>query len=217
MAALISTETGEKRIPMSYEEYLALGEDVHAEWVNGEVIVFLPASDKHQAIVGFLHVLLDLFANLFNLGAVRLAPYPMRARPDAPAREPDILFVAREHLDRLTSQALAGAADLVIEVISDDSVARDRADKFYEYQEAGIPEYWILDPREGKQRVDVYALSGPSRYEAILADAEGRYHSRVLPGFWFRAEWLWQEPLFNPLKVISEIAPQAVRDALGGY
>src|SRR5215470_17038259 len=103
MVAIISTEAGEKRVPMSYEEYLALGEDVHAEWVNGEAIIFMPANNKHQAIIGFLHVLLDLFVHLYDLGAIRLAPYSMRPRPDAPQREPDLLFVAREHLDRLTS------------------------------------------------------------------------------------------------------------------
>ena len=80
MVAIISTEAGGKRVPMSYEEYLALGEDVHAEWVNGEITVFMPASNKHQAIVGFLHVLLDLFVNLGSLGIIRLAPFQMRVR-----------------------------------------------------------------------------------------------------------------------------------------
>jgi Uma2 family endonuclease len=60
----------------------------------------------------------------------------MRATPDGPARQPDLLFVAREHLDRLTETRLSGPADFVVEVVSDDSVARDRADKFYEYQAA---------------------------------------------------------------------------------
>ena len=49
--------------------------------------------------------------------------------------------MAREHLERLTEARLSGPADLVVEVVSDDSVARDRADKFYEYQAAGITEY----------------------------------------------------------------------------
>ena len=44
---------------MTYEEWLAWAdEDTHAEWVDGKVIEFMPGTDRHQAIIGFLHVLL---------------------------------------------------------------------------------------------------------------------------------------------------------------
>lgn len=218
-----STVTHEKRLKMSYEEFLAWsGEDTHAEWVNGEVIAFMPPKDRHQAIVGFLHILLSLFANLFNLGVLRVAPFEMRARPDGPAREPDLMFVAREHLDRLTPERLDGPADLVIEIISDDSVARDRADKFYEYQEAGVREYWIIDPRPGKERADFYQITSEGQFQAALPDTDGHYHAAVLPGFWFRPDWLWQETLPDPLTALAEIrglsseATQTLRDMLAG-
>jgi len=218
-----STITREKRLKMSYEEFLAWsGEDTHAEWVDGEVVVFMPPKDRHQAIVGFLHIVLSLFANLFNLGVVRVAPFEMRVRPDGPAREPDLLFIARDHLDRLTPERLEGPADLVVEVISDDSVARDRADKFYEYQEAGVREYWLIDPRPDKERADFYQLTPEGRFQAALPDADGRYHAAVLPDFWFRPDWLWQETLPDPLTALAEIrglSPQAIqtlRDMLTG-
>ncbi len=53
---------------------------------------------------------------------------------------------------KLLKELGIGMADLVIEVVSDDSVARDRADKFYEYQTAGIQEYWIIDPHPIRKR-----------------------------------------------------------------
>ena len=53
---------------------------------------------------------------------------------------------------------LDGPADLVIEVISDDSVTRDRVEKFDEYLEAGVREYWVIDPRPGQQRALFYVL-----------------------------------------------------------
>ena len=202
----------EQRLAMSYDEFLAWAdEDVHAEWVDGEVIVFMPPTIKHQAIVSFLLMLISGFADLFNLGVVLTAPLEMRARPDGPAREPDLLFVAREHLDRLTPARLAGPADLVIEIVSDSSAARDRVDKFYEYQEAGVREYWIFDPRPGKERVDFYHLTAQGKYQAVLPDADGRYHATVLPGFWLHPDWLWQDPLPNAMATLAAIAPQALR------
>lgn len=197
---------------MTYEEFLAWGEESQQmEWVDGEVIVFMPPTILHQRIIGFLHTLLSVYARLFHLGEVLPAPVEMRARPDGPAREPDLLFVADEHRDRLTPERLAGPADLVIEIISESSMSRDRADKFYEYQEAGVPEYWLFDPRPGKERADFWRLNAQGKYDPLTPDAEGRYFSTVLPGFWFRPDWLWQNPLPDPMVVLKEIDPEAFR------
>jgi Uma2 family endonuclease len=77
-----------------------------------------------------------------------------------------------------------------VEVISDDSVARDRADKFYEYQEAGVREYWMLDSRPGRERADFYVLDEKGRYRPVRADSDGGYHSTVLPDFWLHMDWI---------------------------
>src|SRR5215203_1333853 len=122
----------EQRIAMTYDQFHALiDETVHAEWIDGEVVIFMPPSDRHQALVSLLDTLLTLFVRVYGLGIIRVSPYQMRAAPDGPAREPDLLFVAQAHLDRITPNRLIGPADLVIEIISDESVARDRVDKFY--------------------------------------------------------------------------------------
>jgi Uma2 family endonuclease len=197
---------------MSYAEFLAWAdEDTHAEWVDGEVIVFMPPKTIHQQVAGFLTSLLTLYAQLFNLGAVLAAPFEMRINSGS-SREPDLLFVGTANMQRLTTERLEGPADLVIELISDSSVARDRDDKFYEYQDAGVSEYWIIDPRPGKERVDFYQLTAAGKYQAALPDETGRYFSTALAGFWLRPEWLWQAPLPNALRALADIAPQAMRD-----
>jgi Uma2 family endonuclease len=146
---------------MSYDEYRQWDEFEEAltEWVDGEVILHRPPLDRHQRALEFLERLLDLFVQLFGLGLIRVAPFSMRTTPEGSAREPDIFFLASEHLGRLTEHELNGPADIVVEVISTDSVSRDRDDKFYEYQNGGVREYWIVDPRAGKQRVDCYWLT----------------------------------------------------------
>jgi Uma2 family endonuclease len=142
-------ETLEKAVPpgkMTYEEFLAWAdEDTWAEWVNGEVIILSPASKRHQDLAFFLAALLRLFVEARQLGFVVTAPFQMKIGADLPGREPDILFISREHLDRFRDTYLDGPADLVVEIISRDSRARDRGDKFYEYEQGGVREYWLLD------------------------------------------------------------------------
>jgi len=203
----------ERRLPMSYEEWLEwAGESTQSEWVDGEAIIFMPPKTVHALVSGFLFNLLTLYVDLFRLGRVIAAPYEMRLARSA--REPDLLFIAREHLDRLTPERFLGGADLVIELISDDSVGRDRIAKLADYAAAGIPEYWLFDPRPRQQRADFFLLGANGRYATASLDADGRFHSRVLPGFWLDPDWLWQDPLPSPLALMNQIAPDALRAAV---
>lgn len=195
---------------MTFEEYLALEDAAPTEWVNGEVLVHMPNSVKHQQVINFLDRLLGMFVELLGLGIVLTDRIAVRLAPDV-VREPDLFFLANAHSERLKPTFLEGAPDFIVEIISEDSVARDRADKFYEYQDGGVREYLIIDPRPGKQRVDYYALNEQGRYDAILADEQGRYHSNVIKGFWFRADWLLQENQPDPLRTLLQIAPDAVK------
>jgi Uma2 family endonuclease len=206
-----------RRLRMSYEEYLAWAdEDVHAEWVDGEVIVQAPPKEPHQRVVAFLIQLMGLFIQLFKLGRLLPAPFEMRAVPDSPAREPDLVFVALEHLDRLTEERLSGPADLVVEVISNDSVGRDRADKFYEYQAAGVREYWILDSRPGYERADFYVPDENGRYRPVPVNPDSRYQSTILPGFWLQVEWVTAvEPPAVLTALAQIVGPQKLLEAIG--
>ncbi len=204
------TATAETVPPrMSYDDWLAWDyEGGLTEWVNGEVQIYMSATSEHQKIVEFLDRLLGVFVQLFRLGVVKLAPYPMRAIAGGNAREPDLVFVASEHLERLTSTVLNGPADLAVEVISDDSVARDRDKKFFEYQNGGVREYWLIDSRPNRQRADFYLLDAQGIYQPVPVSADGIYRSTVLPNFWLKVDWLWQEDP-NPLASLAEIVGAA--------
>lgn len=193
--------------PMSYEDYLLWStEDRHAEWVDGEVIIHMPPTDVHQALLGFVYTLLRLFSEMLKLGQLRVAPFEMKLGPRGSARQPDILFVSAEHLDRLTPQRLNGPADLVIEIVSADSVRRDRFDKLREYARAGVREYWVLDPRPGKLRADFLQLDATGEYALIATEDDERYASAVLPGLWLRPAWLWQIDELDPFMLFCEVA-----------
>jgi len=208
---------GEQRIPMSYEAFLAIdGEHQHAEWEDGATIIFMPATPQHQDIVTFLVTLLRLFTDFFQLGTVLTAPVEMKVSPTSNAREPDILFVAKANLGLITNKRLTGPADLAVEVISPESVARDHGKKFREYQDAGVKEYWVIDPRPGLQPASFWVLDHHGRYQAGVIDEQGVYHSTVLPGFWLDVAWLQSPGMPNPQFTFAEIAgfPPAMLEAL---
>ena len=201
-------------LQMTYDEFLAwAGEDVHAEWVNGKVIVHMPPKDPHQTLVAFLDRVIGFFVHAFGLGRLYPAPFEVKLSPEV-SREPDLIFLAKEHLDRLTPERIVGAPNLVIEIVSDDSVQRDRVDKFDEYEAAGVLEYWIIDNRPQRRRAQFYQLDDSGQYQSVLPDAEGIYRSRVLTGFWLRVAWLWEDQP-DMLRALAEIVgPDRVAEAL---
>ena len=188
----------ERRLVMTYDEFLALPDHAHAEWVRGEVTIFVPPTIRHQRIAFFLATLLAWYARRFKLGEVLMAPVEMRLAARGSSRDPDILFVATTHLDRFSAARLDGPADLVVELLSDDSVARDRREKLAEYEAAGVAEYLIVDPRPGREGVDLHRLTGAGVYQRVPPDATGRVHLATLPGFWLDPAWLRQDPLPDP-------------------
>jgi Uma2 family endonuclease len=201
LAALLAEP---RRPRMTYEEFLDWAdEDTLAEWVEGEVVMTSPASDRHQDIVRFLLSVFSVFVESHALGIVRSAPFQMKLERRPSGREPDLLFVAREHLERLKETYLDGPADLVVEIISTESQARDRGVKFYEYEAGGVLEYWLIDP--ARKWAEFYRPGEAGLYQAVFSGREGVHHSEVLPGFWLRVEWLWQEPLPPVLAVLKAL------------
>ncbi len=130
----------------SVADYLALDTNHLVEFSNGYVEVLPMPSPAHQRIVFFLQRMLWVFINTQQLGEVLAAPLPIELWSKK-FREPDIIFIAKEKLAHQSTQYWRNV-DLVIEVVSPDRPARDYQDKRAEYAQAGIPEYWIVDPQE---------------------------------------------------------------------
>ncbi len=200
------------KLEMTYPEFLEwAGEDKLVEWVpligsqKGEVIIQMPPKVIHQTILFFLGRLLSMFVDMLGLGRVCIAPLEVKLHPQGAAREPDIFFVAQEHIDRLTPDRFEGPPDLIVEIVSPDSVKRDRGEKFREYEKAGVREYWIIDPREGHERADFFHLDEAGEYHLFATEEDERVDSYVLPGFWLKPAWLWQADTLNPLALLFEI------------
>ena len=177
---------------MTFAEFLKWdSEHTMAEWLDGEVIVMSPAAERHQEILAFLLTILKLHVEVKDLGRVLPAPFVMRLAKRRRGRAPDLLFISRQRAHLIKKNYLDGPADMVVEIISPESVGRDRGEKFVEYEAAGIKEYWLLDP--DRETAEFYEPGADGRYRA--ADApEGIYRSQVVAGFFLRVAWLWQTP-----------------------
>jgi len=116
------------------------------------------------------------------LGRILIPPFQMKLSTRPSGREPDLLFISKENLSNLKHNYLDGPADMVVEIVSPESQSRDRGDKFYEYEEAGVEEYWILD--QSRKRAEFYHLEGEGTYKLIEPDENGIHHSKIMEGLW---------------------------------
>jgi len=187
---------------ISFEEFLSAYDGVHAEWIDGEVTLMTPNTDQHSRLLRFLSGILQPYAEEKQLGEVFVPAYAMWLGDRRAGREPDVFFVAREHGARVQRTFLDGPADLVIEIISADSRGRDRGDKFYEYETAGVPEYWLIDPE--RRKVEAYRLGDDATYEPVSLGEPAVLRPNALPGAWIPVEWLWQEPMPHVTAVLKE-------------
>lgn len=188
---------------MTFEEFLALDDETTmSEWVDGEVIVMSPAAERHQELILFLAQTLGLYIQVHNLGRILLPPFAMKLEAAKRGREPDLIFVGRDRTHLIQRTYLNGPADLAVEIISPDSIGRDRGEKFVEYERAGIKEYWLIDP--DRESAEFYQLGADGRYRAA-ATPDGIFRSNIIPGFFIRLAWLWQTP--SPtLEALHELA-----------
>ena len=150
----------------------------------------LPApTDAHQSVLLFLHALFRAWLWPRG-GVVMVSGMRMRVR-EGKFREPDVLLL-RDRSDPRRQNRYWLGADLVVEVVSPDDPDRDLVEKRADYTEAGIPEYWIADPRD--ETLTVLALREGAYVE------HGRYGrgetaaSALLEGFAAEASAVFDAP-----------------------
>ncbi len=162
------------------EQYLALTNQTNQliEFTDGTIEVLPMPTSSHQVILAFLY---DLFRAVVhpNGGKVLFAALRLRIRAGK-YREPDILLLL-DAADPRYQDAYWLGADLVVEVVSPDRPERDTEEKVLDYAEAGIPEYWIVNPLDAT--ITVLVLDGQAYCRHGLFRRGERATSRLLPSF----------------------------------
>ena len=169
----------------SVEQYLKLTDQTNRliEYTDG-VIEVLPMPTKyHQAISKLLFLALLAYVQRRG-GDVFYAPLRVQVRPGK-FREPDLLLVLDKDDPRAQDEFWLGA-DLVMEIVSPDKPKRDIEEKPRDYAEAGIPEYWIVNPLD--ETISVLVLQGDSYATQAISHAGERAASVLLDGFSVRVD-----------------------------
>jgi Uma2 family endonuclease len=158
------------------------------EIIDGEVYVSPPPFTVHQRVSRNLHRILDQHVSARDLGEVLYAPVGVvLGRPHG--LQPDLIFVAKDHLSIIQEKAVFGAPDLVVEVLSSSTASRDRVLKKDVYGRSGVRHYWILDPR--KHTLHAFRLES----DAYVLEAERAgactYRPRLFPGLAIQLAHVW--------------------------
>lgn len=149
----------------------------HYEWVDGQVIEMSPITSRNYKIQKYLSQVLDAYFIYNPIGEIREDPFVMRLAALKRNRQPDIMVVLGNNRENLTETHLDGAADICVEVVSEGSIETDRGTKFAEYQQAGVREYWLIDPIS--EETLFYRLTGGVYKAQLLADSI--YQTPLLP------------------------------------
>lgn len=128
------------------EDYYALPDDHRAELIDGVLYDMSSPSGPHQAIIAQLHFIFEQFVRSHK-GPCRviLSPYDVQLDMDNRTMvEPDLLVICKQ--DKIRVRCCFGAPDLAIEVLSPSTRRKDIHIKTAKYQNAGVREYWMIDP-----------------------------------------------------------------------
>jgi Uma2 family endonuclease len=144
---------------LTYAEYLKLDEDIQYEVIDGRIYNMSPSPNvKHQEIAIELATEFNLF---FRNKTCRVLPeidVCLNGETDSTKInewvKPDLVVVCNQ--EKITKTHIAGAPDLIVEILSKSTAKTDKMIKFHRYQRAGVREYWIVDPAH--ETIDVYVL-----------------------------------------------------------
>jgi Uma2 family endonuclease len=184
----------------TFEDFCLLVKDEQkADLIDGVIYMASPDNNDANRLCGWLLTLMDMFVEANDLGDMFFSRSAFRL-DGGNSPEPDIAYVRKERLHLVKRGFTDGPPDLAVEIVSPESVERDYKKKRLQYQRAGVLEYWIID--EIEEKVTMLRLAANRRYREVRP-RKGVLTSEAMPGFWLRAEWLWQTPRPKKAKVLK--------------
>lgn len=183
----------------SYADYLVWQFDERVELIKGMILRMSPApSRKHQHLSMYLANRIYNFLNNSKC-SLYTAPFDVRLPVSVDLKiskkyktkakelsdgmimtvvQPDICVICDE--SKLDERGCIGAPDIIIEILSPGNTQREMKDKFGIYQEAGVQEYWIVEPMS--EFIIIYALDKNIYIGSRPYTAGDTITSKVLPG-----------------------------------
>lgn len=187
---------------LTFEDFCVLVKDGQkADLIGGVIYMASPDNTDANRLFMWLGGLLADYAEEKDLGNVYGSRVAFRLS-DTESPEPDVAFVRKDRLHLVHRGFVEGGPDLAIEIVSPESVERDYEKKRRQYQDAKVPEYWIVD--EVEEKVLLLRLDASGTYREVRP-RKGVLRSEAVPGFWLRPGWLWQQPRPKKTEVLAQL------------
>jgi Uma2 family endonuclease len=158
------------------------------EVIDGELFVTPPPVWGHQYASSRLHIYVGQHVYANRLGALVSAPVGV-VLDDENGLQPDLVYVSAERAGIISERGIEGAPDLVVEILSPSTRARDLGIKLRRYANAGVPHYWVVDPRTQTLRPHRLVEGG---YELTGEYGPGStFQPELFPGLEIPIDDLW--------------------------
>lgn len=162
------------------------------ELINGEFFQMPPPTPENQLIIDFLVRMINNWVNAIEpIPGVAFTTIGL-ALSDLYAPTPDIVYLRAENLHLIKGGMVEGTPDLVVETLSSDR-NRDLVLKRTVYADAGIPEYWIVDPVN--DAITVLDLSNSEYLERVVIGRDNTLTTPTIPGFELPLDQLFGDPV----------------------
>ena len=179
MATIEVIQEEERKITVKQLFEMDLEEGYFYELINGIIVRKQAPAPTHQRASMRISTMMNNFIIEKKLGELFAAPIDVFF-DNYNNSHPDILFVKKERDFLVTRHGIEGAPDLIVEILSPSTFKTDRKDKFEMYLSFGVPEYWIVDPKN--QSIEVYVLENNQYKMQFFAIENGLIQSKVLEG-----------------------------------
>ncbi len=179
-----------RRAQYTYEDLcrdFPVEDEVDREILDGDLETMPRPPIVHQRASGKLGRILDDYAGKNSLGDVLLKVDVVLAPEDVLI--PDLVFVSKRRRGIVKELHVSGAPDLVVEVISPGSHARDLVRKRRIYERFGVPNYWIVDPEE--RRLEELVLESGRYVPRSVFGAEEAFRPAVFPRLRIDLRKIW--------------------------
>jgi len=165
---------------LTYHDYMLLPDDgKRYEIIEGDLYMTPAPVTRHQIIVGrLIHLLLSYLETHPN-GTALTAPCDVLLS-DTDIVQPDLLYVHNNSKAHVTEQNVQGPPDVVVEILSPGTAARDRDLKRKRYERFGVQEYWLVDPDHNT--LEILVLKAGQYTQVCCAIRPATCTSALFPG-----------------------------------
>lgn len=180
-----------KEKPATIKEYRELPEGSPYQLIEGELVMTPAPTPRHQRISSKLFKRIDAFVEKTSAGLLYYSPIDIYLEEEN-AYQPDIILVSTARKDIIKEDAIHGAPDMVIEILSPSTAYYDLRKKFRVYERSGVQEYWIVDPE--MLSIEIYGNEKGHFVQTARAEGEGEVESGVLKGLKVSVEGVFALP-----------------------